>query len=200
MSESDETDSGGVESGAGGADWGGLAALPGHPMIWVLISGELAIFGALILGFAVGGRLDPLGYGAAQQVFDRHLATLNTIILLTSSWAAARAVRATLDEAIGRARHWLSAAMGLGALFLVIKAIEWGAEAGLGASLTGPTPFVLYYLTTGFHAAHVGLGLVLLAVAWYRPQPETVETAAALWHMVDLLWVLLFPAFYLVQP
>lgn len=182
------------------ADWGVLSSLPGHPMIWVLISGELAIFGALIIGFAVGGRLDPALYGPAQALFDRDLATLNTIVLLSSSWAAARAVRATLDGAPGMARRWLLGAMGLGVLFLVIKGIEWTLEAEHGASLTGATPFVLYYLTTGFHAAHVLLGLILLGIAWARPQIEMVETAAALWHMVDLLWVLLFPAFYLVRP
>ena len=75
------------------ADWGPLSSLPGNPMMWILILGELAVFGALFVGFAVARALDPVTFDASQAHLDGLLGGLNTMVLVTSGWLVAVAVQ-----------------------------------------------------------------------------------------------------------
>ena len=80
----------------------------------------------------------------------------------------------------------------------MIKGIEYADKARLGISYETHPFFTFYYLLTGFHAAHVVAGvLILLLIAWFD-EPRNIEAGAAFWHMVDLVWVLLFPVIYLL--
>ena len=72
-------------------------------------------------------------------------------------------------------------------------------DLGAGFTIESSTFFTLYYLITGFHALHVVLGLIILAIVAARPSLDNVETGAAFWHMVDLVWLLVFPVIYLVR-
>ena len=83
-------------------------------------------------------------------------------------------------------------------VFLIIKGMEYADKAAQGITYETHPFFTFYYLLTGFHAAHVVAGIaILLLVAW-RDAPRNIETGAAFWHMVDLVWVLLFPVVYLL--
>jgi nitric oxide reductase NorE protein len=86
----------------------------------------------------------------------------------------------------------------LGLLFLGIKGSEFAALAGQGISTETHVFFTFYYLLTGFHAAHVVAGVIVLALVAWHNRPAPVEAAAAFWHMVDLVWLLLFPVIYLL--
>ncbi|MFC5356283.1 cytochrome c oxidase subunit 3 family protein [Azospirillum himalayense] len=179
------------------ADWGPLSSLPGNPMMWILILGELAAFGAMFIGFAVTRALDTATFDASQAQLDRLLGGVNTMVLVTSGWLVAVAVR---RRALGLShRAAMLGAMALGGLFLAIKAVEYGDKIGRGLTLESNSFFQLYYLMTGFHAMHVAAGLVVLGIVTWWDSLENLETGAAFWHMVDLIWVLLYPIVYLLR-
>ncbi|WP_188262961.1 cytochrome c oxidase subunit 3 family protein [Azospirillum tabaci] len=179
------------------ADWGPLSSLPGNPMMWILILGELAAFGAVFIGFAVARALDPATFDSSQAQLDRLLGGVNTMVLVTSGWLVAIAVR---RRASGRPHcAAMLGAMALGGLFLAIKAVEYGDKIGRGLTLETNTFFQLYYLMTGFHAMHVAAGIVILGIVTWWDSLENMETGAAFWHMVDLIWVLLYPIVYLLR-
>lgn len=189
----------GPDHGEAPADWGALSALPGNPMIWVLILSELVVFGAFFSAYSVARALHPLLFNASQAHLDRLTGGVNTMILLTSGLAAALAGQARRQHRLGACRLWLAAAAVGGVAFMTVKLAEYADKAAQGIGLEGDSFFTLFYLMTGFHALHVVLGLVLLAAAGWWCSEENVETAIAFWHMVDLIWVLLYPLLYLVR-
>jgi len=179
--------------------WGILAELPGDPMMWVLIFSELAVFGLLLGAFAVTRAVNPSVFADGQRLLDPGLAALNTLVLVTSGWAAARGALAARFGARPATRRWLALAIALGAVFVAIKLAEYAGEIAHGAGLETSTFFTLYFLLTGFHLLHVGLGIVILAVVSRRAETVGVETGTAFWHMVDLVWIVMFPILYLVR-
>ncbi|WP_027554828.1 cytochrome c oxidase subunit 3 family protein [Bradyrhizobium sp. Cp5.3] len=181
------------------AGWGILEDLPGDPMIWVLIFSELAAFGLFLGAFVVARLIHPALFAAGQAALDSRLAGLNTVVLVTSGWAAARGTAAARLGKKRVSRGWLVGAMALGGLFVAIKLVEYGGEIGSGIGLETSTFFTLYFLLTGFHLLHVCLGIVILAVVCRRAEVVGVETGSAFWHMVDLIWIVMFPLLYLVR-
>lgn len=179
--------------------WGTLSSLPGNPLMWVLIISELLVFGAFFLGFGVTRLLYPEMFHAGQATLDLRLGGLNTLILITSGWMAAKAV-----QAVGRghgavSRRWVAGAMLFGVGFLVVKGTEYADKAAHGIGIETDTFFTLFFLMTGFHAMHVLMGLVVLGIVAWKNTLENMETGAAFWHMVDLIWLILFPIVYLVR-
>lgn len=185
---------------------GGLAALPGNLMMWILIFSELAVFGAAFIGFAVARVLDPAIFATGQAHLNGTAGALNTMVLVTSGYLAARGVAAGRRGAVAQARRAMMAAAAVGSVFLAVKAMEYSATLGAGLTIDTDTFFTLYFLLTGFHALHVVLGIVILLLV-SRSGPETMpetlienlETGAAFWHMVDLVWVILYPLVYLIR-
>jgi nitric oxide reductase NorE protein len=178
-------------------DWGPLSSLPGNPMMWILILGELAVFGALFVGFSVARALDPATFNASQAHLDGLLGGLNTMVLVTSGWLVAIAVQRRTSNCGHRPA--MLGAMAFGGLFLAIKVVEYADKISQGFTIETNTFFQLYYLMTGFHALHVVLGLAILGIVTWRDSLENMETGAAFWHMVDLIWVLLYPLVYLLR-
>ncbi|MCK4713049.1 MAG: cytochrome c oxidase subunit 3 [Marinosulfonomonas sp.] len=176
-----------------------LEQLPGDLMMWVLIVSELLVFGAGLLAFLAVRITDPVGFGEAQDMLSRTAAGINTIVLITSGFLAALATRAAANNAAGRSRLLLASAALLGVVFLVVKGVEFADKAALGISTETHPFFTFYYLLTGFHAAHVVAGIIILGLVGWRAQPRSVEVGVAFWHMVDLVWVLLFPIIYLLR-
>lgn len=181
------------------ASWGVFEGLPGDPMIWVLVFSELAAFGLFLGAFVVARAVNPVVFASGQAALDSGLAGLNTIVLVTSGWAAARGTAAARAGEPRSSRHWLFVAMGLGAAFVAIKLAEYAKEIGSGIGLETSPFFTLYFLLTGFHLLHVCLGIIILSVVCRRAEPSGVETGTAFWHMVDLVWVVMFPILYLVR-
>jgi Heme/copper-type cytochrome/quinol oxidase, subunit 3 len=186
-------------SETGTDDFSPLDQLPGDLMMWVLIVSELLVFGAGLAAF-LGVRItDPAGFAASQDLLHRTAAGVNTLVLVTSGFLAALAVRSAEAGRIGATRVRLAAASALGLVFLVIKGLEYLEKARHGIGIETDSFFTFYYLLTGFHAAHVIAGVVILGLVGIRCAPRTVEVGAAFWHMVDLVWVLLFPVIYLLR-
>lgn len=181
------------------SSWGILAELPGDPMMWVLIFSELAVFGLLLGAFAVAGAVSPSVFASGRALLYPGLAGINTLVLVTSGWAAARGALAAREHRRPACRRWLAFALALGGTFAAIKVLEYSGEIGAGADLETSTFFTLYFLLTGFHLLHVVLGMVILAVVLRGAAPAAVETGTSFWHMVDLVWVVMFPIIYLVH-
>ncbi|MEH2628634.1 nitric oxide reductase NorE protein [Bradyrhizobium sp. AZCC 1719] len=179
--------------------WGVFEGLPGDPMMWVLVFSELVAFGLFLGAFIVTRAVRPAVFASGQTALDLTLAGCNTVVLVTSGWAAAKGAASARADEGSRARLWLVLAMALGGAFVAIKLVEYAHEIGAGVGLETSVFFTLYFLLTGFHLLHVCLGIVILAVVCRRADPAHVETATVFWHMVDLVWIVMFPIIYLVR-
>jgi nitric oxide reductase NorE protein len=177
--------------------WGPLSGLPGNPMMWILILSEFAVFGAFFVGFAIAHAVSPAIFDESQARLDRLLGGINTLVLVTSGWLAAVALRRKRAEKSPRAP--LLGAMLLGTVFLAVKVTEYGQKFAAGISIETNTFWTLYFLMTGFHALHVVLGIVILGVICWHDSLDNVETGTAFWHMVDIIWVILYPLVYLLR-
>ena len=179
--------------------WGVLEGLPGDPMMWVLVFSELAAFGLFLGAFIVAHAVRPAVFASGQAALDVSLAGYNTMVLVASGWAAAKGAASARADESRRARLWLLLAMALGGAFVAIKLVEYAHEIGGGIGLETSVFFTLYFLLTGFHLLHVCLGIIILAIVCRRADPVHVETGTAFWHIVDLVWIVMFPIVYLVS-
>lgn len=159
-------------------------------LLWILIWSELVIFGALLGAFLLFGMLDPAALAAVRRELDVPLAGIATAMLVSSGFFAARAASGQRPRG-----NLIAAALG-GFIFCGLKiaafARELPALANMEARLSE-----LYMLIVGFHFAHVLFvaGLLLL-VAW-RPTLRHVAGVATIWHLIDLVWLLILPVVYL---
>ncbi len=180
-------------------DWGPLSDLPGNPVMWLLIASELLVFGAIFVGFASARLFEPEAFAASQDQLNRLAGAINTMVLLTSGYCAALAVYYQGKDEVTKTRLWLLAAGFLGIVFLGVKWVEYADKVEAGISTETNTFFMFYFLATGFHALHVVFGIVILIIAGWKNSIENVVTGTAFWHMVDLIWVILFPLIYLMR-
>lgn len=165
-------------------------------LLWVLVWSELAAFGILLAGFLVVGLLQADAFAAARLHLNPLLAGINTLVLLASGWQAALAARPAASMSARRRALVLAALFGLG--FVAIKLFEYSTEIGAAGLPQFGAFFELYFLITGFHLLHVGFGsAILLLVAW-RPNPGNIVLITTLWHVIDLVWIVMFPLVYLV--
>ncbi|MBH0776715.1 cytochrome c oxidase subunit 3 [Nocardia bovistercoris] len=178
--------------------------LPGEEGIWVFVLGDMCVF-ALFFGIFVFERTRaPEAYEAGRQLLDTTSGAINTLLLLTSSLLVVRAVAAGDAR---RAPRLFLAALLCGVGFVIVKAVEWARLLSAGMTPSGGGFFGYYFMFTGTHLAHVVIGVLVLARLVRlsrkpRPTERTrvlIESGAIFWHMVDLLWVVLFPLFYLMQ-
>jgi len=182
-----------------GSGWGALDDLPGNPIMWVLIISELLVFGAFFLSFGVSRLLDPDTFAQSQSLLDGVLGGVNTIVLITSGLLCALATLAVEAGNIKKTRAFLAGAISLGAVFGFIKMMEYADKFDQGIGIETDTFFTLFFLMTGFHFLHVVFGMILLAIAIWKCRADIVITVCAFWHMVDLIWVLLYPLVYLAR-
>jgi nitric oxide reductase NorE protein len=168
----------------------------GEWLLWVLVWSELAAFGMLLIGFLVMSVLHHQDFATAQLHLNTKLASVNTIILLSSGWLAAAAVRDGVT-ALYRKRALLIAG-GLGFLFVVIKLMEYAGEIRFAGDATFNAFFELYFMITGFHLAHVAFLGGLLIVLALRKERSNDAIVTTIWHVIDLVWVVMFPLLYLV--
>lgn len=172
--------------------------LPGELLMWVLIVSEVLVFAAGITSMAAVRLFDPEGFAAAQGLLDGRIAAFNTVALVTSGLFAARAERAARRGDPRAVRLAIALAILGGLIFLAVKGAEYAADLRAGVSFESHPFFTFYFLLTGFHAAHVVAGVVVLGLVALRAQPQPVQAGAAFWHMVDLVWVLILPPIYLL--
>ena len=181
--------------------------LPGDLAIWLFIFMELLVFGLFFIVYAVMRIQNIELFNHYQLTLNRELGAANTLLLITSSYFMVRAVHAIRVNDVKKCIYWIYAALVAGAGFLTLKSVEYSDTFAAGISLSTNMFYMFYLSLTVFHFLHVILGmLILFAVAIkaqggaYSAQNHTgVETGACYWHMVDLVWIILFPLVYIIR-
>jgi cytochrome c oxidase subunit III len=184
--------------------------------MWMFLFTELLFFGGMFLLYSVFRYRFALDFHNAAQAENIVLGTLNTFILLTSSLAIAVAIAAIRKGRTGLSVSLQLATIAMGAAFLVIKYVEWSTKIGLGLYPNSPVLlqrppgeilfFGLYYVMTGIHGLHVliGMGVIsfMVSFTWRKKitkqNPIKLENTGLYWHLVDIVWIYLFPLFYLI--
>jgi len=180
---------------------------PGDLAIWIFILAELGVFAVFFAAYAFARVGDVALFNAGQETLDRGAALLNTLALITGSFFVVRAVAAIRESDDRGCVRWLLAALGMGLVFLVVKGFEYAHHFEAGVTLSTNTFYMFYLSLTFFHFMHVILGMVILAAValkahagGYSAADHTgVETGASYWHMVDLVWLILFPLIYVMR-
>lgn len=189
--------------------------------MWVFLGSETLLFAALFALYMAYRMIYPEGFAAGVEHSDQVMGTLNTVVLITSSFTVALAVHAVRDGHRRGVGWLLLATIALAGVFLVIKGFEYahhfrdGIYPGhlfdndeLDTHGRGPILFfTLYFFMTGLHALHVIAGIVFLGVVAvvHRRRPYTSESyvpldlGALYWHLVDAVWIFLWPIFYLMK-
>ncbi|KWX68153.1 cytochrome c oxidase subunit 3 [Mycobacterium sp. NAZ190054] len=179
--------------------------LPGDMNMWVMVLGDLVIFGAYFVIFMVHRTMAPQSFLDAQQHLNLNIGVLNTLVLLTSSWFVARSVLAARGGDHPAALRLTYCGAGCGVLFVAIKAYEWTMKIAEGHTMAGSEFFMFYYMLTGVHLFHVALGLLIMGIVVRelrnprKRRMSMVESGAIYWHMVDLLWVVIFGLLYVMR-
>jgi nitric oxide reductase NorE protein len=178
---------------------------PGDAHMWVMVLGDLIIFGAYFIIFMVYRAMKPQEFRAAQEHLSTNIGVLNTLVLLASSWFIARSVQAARADNHAHALRLTYLGGLCGFAFIVIKACEWSTKIAQGYTISSSEFFMFYYMLTGVHLFHVSLGLLILGVVVRelrnprRRRMFMVESGATYWHMVDLLWIVIFALFYVLR-
>lgn len=180
---------------------------PGDLAIWVFILAELLAFGAFFASYAVARTHNLALFDEMQLTLDRNAGALNTVLLIAGSWCVARAVAAIKVDRCAAAADLLLWGVLCGAGFLVVKVIEYSEKLGAGINLATNTFYMFYLSLTFFHLMHVILGMFILLVVWLKArrggysaaEHHGMETGACYWHMVDLVWIVLFPLVYVMR-
>lgn len=176
--------------------------VPAEAGVWVFVLGDMTIFGAFFAVFAHDLSENREVFAESARALHQPLGVVNTLLLLVSSYLVVLALRGRRGSG-GARNRWLLGAVGCGGAFLVSKAVEYSLALSAGHTPASGTFFTFYYVLTGVHLLHVVIGITLLLV-WHRASEGSVasrpvfqEGAAVYWHMVDLLWLVIFALVYL---
>ncbi len=179
------------------------AAAPG---ILTFIIADVTIFGVLFVAFMVERLHQVPLFDQSSASLDVQLGLLNTLILMTSGLFVVLAVDAARHGNAALTRRWLLTSFVVGAGFGINKLIEYGDKFAHGINMLTNDFFMFYFALTGVHFVHFLGGMIVLAMLWFRARVEAVdgplfgwiESGALYWHMVDLLWIVIFPMLYLL--
>ncbi len=180
--------------------------VPGETGIWVFILGDLLIFALFFVTFVVDRSQETELFDSSRAELHISWGALNTLLLLTGSLFVVWAVHAARDDKLREASRFTSWAMGCGVVFGVNKVVEYTDKITSGHGPDSNIFFTYYFCFTGLHALHLVIALCVLArMRWLLKQPDfgpedigTLESAATYWHLVDLLWIVLFALLYLM--
>ena len=199
--------------------------IPGRPMegvpvynvklgMWVFLLSEVMFFTSLIGSYIILRMAHPEAYPEPGSVLNIPLTAFNTFVLICSSVTMVKAFAAAEVRDAAGIRKWLMATIGLGAFFLGVQAYEYYKLVGHGfvpsvegyAAAGGPLYGSTFYTMTGFHGAHVFLGVVALCFTLFRAKRGAydhgdyggIEVMGLYWHFVDLVWIILFTIVYLM--
>jgi len=177
----------------------------GQPDMWAFVVFEAFLFTAYFTVYVISRTQSIELYLVSQAHLDLRIGTLNTLVLLASSWSVARCVHAARAGSHRAALRnaYLTALFGFA--FLVAKVLEWRTEIDQGFTFTSNEFFSFYYFLTGLHFLHLLIGFVFLGVVIRelrspaRRSQELVETGATYWHTIDFLWVIIFSLLYVMR-
>jgi cytochrome c oxidase subunit 3 len=184
--------------------------------MWIFIFTELLLFSGLFLLYAVARANNEENFHIAAHQLNVVIGAINTIVLLISSMTVAMSITAIQKNDKKLALRLLALTIFLAFVFLVNKYFEWGAKIHHnlypGSDLVMSLDHVqlkffgIYFFMTGLHALHIIVGMVLLSVVYFKIKNNRIhstnfvllENSGLYWHLVDLIWIFLFPLLYLI--
>ena len=174
----------------------------GKLAVWWLLASEIVIFGGVLASYIMH-RIGHVEFGEYASHTNVWLGSINTFVLLTSSFSAVLAHQAAERGDGKRAAKLLWATIGGGGIFLMVKSFEWTYEISNGFTMQSNAFWHFYYLAAGIHASHVVAGMIAMWIislkAYKNEQLERVELAGIYWHFVDVVWIFLFPLLYIAK-
>lgn len=192
--------------------------------MWVFLITEVLLFSGMFVAYAVYRQWNPEVFAAASATLDQLWGTVNTIVLLTSSLTVALSIHYIKQDKVKECVYYLLSTLALAGAFMGVKYIEYSSKFEHGVFPGGafdphgehyghladmaaaPQFFSLYFVMTGIHGLHVLIGMIVFAAVafmawrgkfsseWYTP----VELTGLYWHLVDIIWIFLFPLLYLI--
>jgi len=185
----------------------GKKNLPGDFALWIFIFAEMLVFGVLFVAYAFTRAYHVELFNESQLTLSRTSGAINTLVLITSSYFVVRGVTAIKQGLSKQCAYWLTGAFLLGGIFISIKLVEFHAKYAADISMSTNAFYMFYLSLTFFHFMHVLMGMIILAFiivkvrrGGYSAQDYVgVETGASFWHMVDFLWIILFPLVYIIR-
>lgn len=184
--------------------------------MWLFLFTELLLFGGMFILYSVYRFNNPDAFHLAAKELNTIIGTFNTAILLTSSLTMALSITAIQRNNKSLSIFFQLITVVLALAFMVNKYFEWGAKfhhgiyPGSDTLLAKPSGevlfFGLYYVMTGLHGLHVVIGVGLILLMTYYTAKDVIthdnymklESAGLYWHLVDIIWIFLFPLFYLI--
>ncbi|ORA08142.1 hypothetical protein BST14_24985 [Mycobacterium arosiense ATCC BAA-1401 = DSM 45069] len=182
--------------------------LPGEKGIWILVLGEMSVFGILFGAYLYARSNEPAVFDASQHFLVANYAFVNTILLVCSSLFVVNAIRALRRGCLAIASKLFAAALLCGFVFSILKILEYHDKVDNNLVVTTNSFFMWFFTLTGYHFYHLIVGMGLLGYLIYKTRTSKdfstselrfAESCAVYWHMVDLLWIVLFPLLYLVK-
>lgn len=174
--------------------------------MWIFLATEVHLFGGIFCVFAVYRWRYLEEFNQFAQTLSWKLGALNTIFLLTSSYWMVRAVDAAQKGLNKKVKRYVDFTLLFGSMFFVVKYFEYSDKFAHGISPTTHVFYGLYFAMTGIHAVHVAIGVG--ALLWLRSLAKKnlfsptyytpVEVTGLYWHLVDVIWIYLYPVVYLL--
>jgi nitric oxide reductase NorE protein len=179
--------------------------LPGDLAMWFFILAELTVFAIFFIGFAIAEQLNGEMFAVSKAKLHPVAGLINTLALITSSLFVALSVRAIHFGNVKKSLNLLVISQLIAGIYLAVKIWEYQFLFSIGIDIETNTFFTLYFLITFFHFMHVLLGMVILFLiarnakkGAYKEDISGFESGASYWHMVDMLWIILFPLIYVI--
>lgn len=179
---------------------------PGGLMIWIFSLSEIFVFICAIGAFLIQKNYEPELFHESKLKLNQSLATINTLILITSSYFAAKAAHMNELKLKNKTLLNLGGSIVLGILFLLVKAFEYNEKASMNFVLGSNSFFDYYWILTAFHGIHVIIGVFILIWLFiytlkeieFKEQDLNFHTGINYWHLCDLIWLLIFPILYML--
>ncbi len=180
---------------------------PAEVGVWVLILGDMLVFAVLFFSYMWARSQDHQIFAQSQASLNQYFGVINTLLLLTGSLFVILSLHLLRNKQVKYISILLISAMSCGVLFFVNKVIEYKEKISQGYTLLTNDFFMYYYMLTGIHLLHVCAGTVLLLYLWLKLKKTNyhtdnikhLESGGVIWHMVDMLWIMLFPLLYLIK-
>lgn len=181
--------------------------LPGEAGVWVFIVGDMLVFALFFATFVYYRAQDVELYIESQRTLNQGFGVINTFLMLSSSWFVALAVQAARAKSGKLSPALFALAFACGGGFVAVKFFEYGEKIRVGIALTTNDFYMYYYMFTGIHLLHVLIGMAVLAFLWNVSRKGAsdgenivaLESGASFWHLVDVLWIVLFALLYLMK-
>jgi nitric oxide reductase NorE protein len=180
--------------------------LPGDLAMWFFILAELTVFAILFIGFAVAEQLNPEMFIEGKAKLHQIAGLINTLTLITSSFFVALALSAMHKGDGKKSAKLLVVAKLVASFYIAVKLWEYLSLFDQNIDIETNTFFTLYFMITFFHLMHILLGMIILAFMAVKAAKNKYntnnlsgfESGASYWHMVDMLWIILFPLIYVI--